>query len=91
MTRCKWTAWLWEWYNSHSVDYFTHCDGRGDTMSDIQLIVTDLDGTFFSGGYSIHPENLKAVQAARQAGIRVCACSGRLWGMGRHMVALGGF
>jgi Cof subfamily protein (haloacid dehalogenase superfamily) len=57
----------------------------------VQMIATDLDGTFFSENYGIHPENLLAVKAAQKAGILVCACSARLWGYGGQMVEMGGF
>ncbi len=60
-------------------------------MADIKLIVTDLDGTFFGDGYDVPQQNIEAVKAAQKAGITVCACSARLWGMGHHMVKKGGF
>jgi hypothetical protein len=60
-------------------------------MTDIKMIATDLDGTFFGPNYSIPEENLKAVKVAREAGIVVCGCSARLWGMGRAMMQKGGF
>ena len=60
-------------------------------MGRIKLIVTDLDGTFTGDGGRILEENLKAIKAARQKGIMICACSARLWAMGRHMIERCGF
>lgn len=48
-------------------------------MAEIKLIATDLDGTFLKGGHTPHPENIRAVRACQEAGIRVCACTGRNW------------
>ncbi len=60
-------------------------------MPPVKLVVTDLDGTFFGEGYYVPEVNLKAVRDARDAGIVVCACSARLWGMGGEMAKMGGF
>jgi len=46
----------------------------------IKLIVTDLDGTFLPDRDYFIEENLKAVAAAKEAGIRVCIATGRHWG-----------
>ncbi len=43
----------------------------------IQLIATDLDGTFFGPGHVPSPRNVAAVNAARAAGITVVAVAGR--------------
>ena len=60
-------------------------------MAEIKLIVTDLDGTFLVAGGQVPEQNLKAVKAAQEKGIVVCACSARLWGLGRHLVEKCGF
>jgi Cof subfamily protein (haloacid dehalogenase superfamily) len=60
-------------------------------MGKIKLIVTDLDGTFTGERGAILEENLKAVKAAQENGIMICACSARLWAMGRHLVEKCGF
>lgn len=60
-------------------------------MADIRLIVTDLDGTFLTGHNDPHPENVRALKEAQQAGILVCACTGRAWNMCRHVVKKSGF
>jgi hypothetical protein len=60
-------------------------------MGKIKLIMTDLDGTFLVAGGQVPEENLKAVKAAQEKGIMVCACSARLWGLGRHLVQKCGF
>ncbi|MBE5781114.1 MAG: HAD family hydrolase [Clostridiales bacterium] len=57
----------------------------------IKLIVTDLDGTFVPDMWNLVPENLKALKAAKEAGIRVCACTGRHWGMARTVLEAGEF
>lgn len=49
-------------------------------MSKIKMIVTDLDGTFFYNGQMLE-ENCRAVQKAREKGIKVFACTGRSWAM----------
>jgi len=55
-------------------------------MPEIKMIATDLDGTFYGEMYDIPEENLRAVKAAQEAGILVCACSARLWAIG-HLMA----
>ena len=60
-------------------------------MAVIKLIATDLDGTFLKGGHTPHPENIKAVRACQEAGIRVCACTGRNWAECRKIVEEVGF
>lgn len=60
-------------------------------MGKIKLIVTDLDGTFTGNEGKILEKNLEAVKEAQASGIMVCACSARLWAMGRHMVEKCGF
>ena len=60
-------------------------------MAEIKLIATDLDGTFLKGGHTPHPENIKAVRACQEAGIRVCACTGRNWAECRKIVEEVGF
>ncbi len=51
--------------------------GERKTLAEIKLIATDLDGTFLQGGDTPHPENIKAVRECQEAGIKVCACTGR--------------
>ena len=46
-------------------------------MANIRLIATDLDGTFLSNVHTPHPENVRAMRACQEAGIRVCALTGR--------------
>jgi HAD superfamily hydrolase (TIGR01484 family) len=46
-------------------------------MAQIRLIATDLDGTFLASDHKPSQKSIEAVRAARQQGIRVCACSGR--------------
>lgn len=48
-------------------------------MATIKLIVTDLDGTFLADAYAPHPENVRAMRACQEAGIPVCALTGRNW------------
>ena len=60
-------------------------------MAEIKLIATDLDGTFLQGGHTPHPENIKAVRACQQAGIKVCVCTGRNWAECRKIVKEVGF
>lgn len=48
-------------------------------MASIKLIVTDLDGTFLTDVYTPHPENVRAMRACQEAGIPVCALTGRNW------------
>ena len=60
-------------------------------MRDIRLIVTDLDGTFLNGYRSFHPDNAKAIRAAQEAGIMVCACTGRCYEMAKSPIVMAGF
>ena len=46
----------------------------------IKLIATDLDMTYLKYGQTF-PNNVAAVQAAKQRGIEVVACTGRCWAM----------
>lgn len=58
---------------------------------EIKLIVTDLDGTFVPSLGELIPENLAALRAAKEAGIRVCACTGRHWNFARCVLEAGEF
>ena len=49
-------------------------------MSKIKMVVTDLDGTYFYNGMPM-VENQRAVQMAREQGVKVFACTGRSWAM----------
>ena len=60
-------------------------------MGEIKLIATDLDGTFLGTGGQVLEPNLKAIKAAQEKGIMVCACSARLWALGKHLVHRCGF
>lgn len=44
----------------------------------VKLIAMDMDGTLLNPSQLISPGNLAALRAARQAGIRLCLCSGRM-------------
>lgn len=57
----------------------------------IELIVTDLDGTFTNSKYEFCPENREAVLLAQRAGIKVCACTARNWGLAKGQVRRAGF
>ncbi len=46
-------------------------------MSNIRLIATDLDGTFFDSRSQVILENVEAFREAQAAGIAVAICSGR--------------
>lgn len=50
-------------------------------MKEIKLIVTDLDGTFLSHSEADGSleKNIRAMEAAREAGIPVFPCTGRSW------------
>lgn len=60
-------------------------------MRDIELIVTDLDGTFTNSKYDFCPENREAVLLAQEQGIKVCACTARNWGLAKGQVRRAGF
>ena len=55
-------------------------------MASVKLIVTDLDGTFLTDMYTPHPENVRAMRACQEAGIPVCALTGRNWTECRKIV-----
>ena len=46
-------------------------------MRDIRLIATDVDGTLLDKNRSLTQMTIQAIRDAREAGIRVCVCSGR--------------
>jgi hypothetical protein len=60
-------------------------------MASIRLIVTDLDGTFLRDVHSPHPENVRAMRACQDAGIPVCAVTGRNWSEARRIIVGVGF
>jgi Cof subfamily protein (haloacid dehalogenase superfamily) len=60
-------------------------------MARIELIVTDLDGTFTTSKYAFCPENAQAVRMAQARGIRVCACTARNWALAKGQVRRAGF
>lgn len=60
-------------------------------MAEIKLIATDLDGTFLNSAFEPNPDNVRAVKAAREAGIKVCVCTGRFWPQARQIVKDCGF
>ena len=55
------------------------------------MIATDLDGTFLQGGDSPHPENIQAVKEFQNAGIKVCACTGRSFNRAKDIIEQAGF
>ncbi len=58
-------------------------------MSDIKLIITDLDGTFLSDFYHVSRGNQKATQRAQQKGVPCCACTTRNWALASHVIQTG--
>ena len=60
-------------------------------MAQIKLIATDLDGTFLQEGDTPHPENIQAVKRCHEAGIKVCALTGRNWSWTKHIYQQAGF
>ena len=52
----------------------------------IKLIITDLDGTFLADHAALSRENIQAVQAAREKGIVVSACTTRNWCAAKEIV-----
>ncbi len=61
-----------------------------DKAANIQLIATDVDGTFLTSGRVPSAQTLKAVRAALGMGVRVCACSGRNYTEIRDLCAFAG-
>lgn len=55
----------------------------------IQLIVTDLDGTFLSDFYNVSEKNIRAVRAAKEKGVIISACTTRNWAMAKGIVRWG--
>lgn len=55
-------------------------------MSDIRLVVTDLDGTYLVGHAQLPQQNRDAVIACNEAGIPVVACTGRCWTMAAYVL-----
>lgn len=43
----------------------------------IDLVAVDLDGTLLDHGGGVHPRNVEAIRAAREAGLQVVICTGR--------------
>ncbi len=60
-------------------------------MADIKLIATDLDGTFLQEGDTPHPESIRAVKRCHEAGIKVCAFTGRNWSWTKRIYQQAGF
>jgi hypothetical protein len=60
-------------------------------MEPIRLIVTDLDGTFLNTYHELNEENVRAVKAAQQNGIVVCAVTARNFDSARFVVIPSGF
>jgi len=60
-------------------------------MSEIKLIVTDLDGTFLMGKNVVSEENKAAIAAARKKGIKVCGATSRCWGTCKRVAEQAGF
>ena len=60
-------------------------------MSEIKLIVTDLDGSFLKAKNTVCEENIAAVRAAQEKGIRVCGATSRCWGTCKRVAEQAGF
>ena len=60
-------------------------------MGLIQLVITDLDGTFLDKGNQPNERNREALLACQKKGIPVCAITARAFTVSRRAMALGGF
>ncbi len=60
-------------------------------MLDIQMIITDMDETFMYQGGKVPEENVRALRAVQEKGVKVLACTGRSWAMCDHLVRSFGF
>lgn len=49
------------------------------------LLAIDLDGTLLGPDHAVSPANLRALERAKQAGLRVSICTGRGWVECRHI------
>src|SRR2546423_947825 len=59
-------------------------------MVDIELVVTDLDGTFWDADTAVHPNTLAAVAALEARGIGLLMATGRRLGSTREPLGLVG-
>lgn len=57
----------------------------------IRMVATDLDGTFMDGFDSVHPDNIRALEACEAAGIPVCCITARAYHLAKRPLALGKF
>jgi len=67
----------------YGVMFYT---GR-DSLADIKLIATDLDGTFMSDALTPHPQNVESLLKCKAHGIAFCICTGRNWHGIKDLVA----
>ncbi|MBE5781122.1 MAG: Cof-type HAD-IIB family hydrolase [Clostridiales bacterium] len=59
-------------------------------MNDIKLIVTDIDGTLATHGEHIPQINIDAIRAAKELGVKVCACTARNWTTAKEILERAG-
>ena len=57
----------------------------------IRMVATDLDGTFMDGFDSVHPDNIRALEACEAAGVPVCCITARAYHLAKRPLALGKF
>ena len=57
----------------------------------IRMIATDLDGVFLRDAFTPYPDNVRAMRACQDAGIPVCALTGRNWPEAKRVVKGIGF
>lgn len=60
-------------------------------MQSIGLVATDLDGTYMTSWDDTVQANIDAIQACKEQGVRVCACTGRMWSECKRIVTQHGF
>lgn len=58
-------------------------------MSDIKIVMTDMDGTYMENSFKVVEENLKTTRTLAERGIPVCAVTARNLGLVRRMLHLG--
>ncbi|MDL2224861.1 Cof-type HAD-IIB family hydrolase [Eubacteriales bacterium OttesenSCG-928-M02] len=59
-------------------------------MAEIQLIVTDLDGSFLANRTDICEENIAVIAEAQRRGIKVCGCTARNWSTSKRIAERAG-
>lgn len=60
-------------------------------MQKIEMIVCDLDRTFLKSFFEAQPDNVRAARAARERGVRVCACTARNGDLAARFIRSCGF